>query len=119
MFVKTIMDGAAVSEAGLTEDATGTVVSVVKQTPGAISYAAFSGTRGQGVNELSVNGVAPTDDDIVDGKYPIWSYEHMFTNGPPSGDTAKFIEFVQKSADLAKKNGFIALTAMKVKETDR
>jgi len=119
VFVKTIMDGAAVSESGLTEDATGTVVSVVKQTPGAISYAAFSGTRGQGVNELSVNGVAPTDDDIVDGKYPIWSYEHMFTNGPPSGDTAKFIEFVQKSADLAKKNGFIALTAMKVKETDR
>jgi len=119
VFTKTVMDGTPVSESGLTEDATGTVVSVVKQTPGAISYAAFSGTRGQGVNELSVDGVAPTDDNIVSGKYPVWSYEHMFTNGSPSGDTAKFIEFVQKSADLAKKNGFIALSDMKVKETDR
>jgi phosphate transport system substrate-binding protein len=119
VFIKTIMNGTPVSESGLTEDATGTVVSVVKQTPGAISYAAFSGTRGQGVNELSIDGVAPTDENIVSGKYPVWSYEHMFTNGPPSGDTAKFIEFVQKSADLAKKNGFIALADMKVKETDR
>ncbi len=119
VFVKTVMGGAPVSESGLTEDATGTVVSVVKQTPGAVSYAAFSGTRGQGVNELAVDGVAPTDENIVTGKYPIWSYEHMFTNGAPTGDTAKFIEFVQKSADLAKKNGFIALSDMKVKETDR
>jgi phosphate transport system substrate-binding protein len=119
VFTKTIMDGMPVSESGLTEDATGTVVSVVKQTPGAISYAAFSGTRGQGVNELSIDGVVPTDDNIVSGKYPMWSYEHMFTNGPPSGDIAKFIEFVQKSTDLTKKNGFIALSDMKVKETDR
>jgi phosphate transport system substrate-binding protein len=119
VFVKTIMNGTPVSETGLTEDATGTVVSVVKQTPGAISYAAFSGTHGQGVNELSVDGVAPTDANIITGKYPDWSYEHMFTNGPPAGDVAKFIEFVQKSADLAKKNGFIAISDMKVKETDR
>jgi phosphate transport system substrate-binding protein len=119
VFVKTVMNGTPVNESGLTEDATGTVVSVVKQTPGAISYAAFSGTRGHGVNELSIDGVAPTDDNIVVGKYPVWSYEHMYTNGQPSGDVAKFIEFVQKSTDLAKKNGFIALSDMKVKETDR
>jgi phosphate transport system substrate-binding protein len=119
VFTKTIMGGTPVSESGLTEDATGTVVSVVKQTPGSVSYAAFSGTRGKGLNELSIDGVAPTDDNIVTGKYPIWSYEHMFTNGPPTGDVAKFIDFVTKSADLAKKNGFIALSDMKVKETDR
>jgi phosphate transport system substrate-binding protein len=37
VFTKTIMNGIPVNESGLTEDATGTVVSVVKQTPGAIS----------------------------------------------------------------------------------
>jgi phosphate transport system substrate-binding protein len=119
VFTKTVMEGQPVNESGLTEDATGTVVSVVKQTPGAISYAAFSGTRGKGVNELAVDGVAPTDENITIGKYPVWSYEHMFTNGPPSGEIAKFIEFVQKSSDLATKNGFIPLSDMKVKETDR
>jgi phosphate transport system substrate-binding protein len=119
VFTKTVMDGKPVSESGLVEDATGTVVSVVKTTPGAISYAAFSGTRGKGVNELSIDGVAPTDDNIVTGKYPVWSYEHMFTNGPATGEVKDFIEFVTKSNDLAKKNGFIALSAMKVKETNR
>jgi phosphate transport system substrate-binding protein len=119
VFTKTIMNGTPVSVSGLTEDATGTVVSVVAQTPGAISYAAFSGTHGKGVNELAIDGVAPTDANIITGKYPIWSYEHMFTNGPASGDAAKFIEFVQKSSDLVKKNGFIAIADMKVKETDR
>jgi phosphate transport system substrate-binding protein len=119
VFTKTIMGTTAISESGLTEDATGTVVSVVKQTPGAISYAAFSGTHGQGLNELSIDGVAPTDENITAGKYPVWSYEHMFTNGPPSAEAAKFIAFVQSRSDLLKKNGFISLSDMKIKETDR
>lgn len=119
VFTKTIMGGTPISESGLTEDATGTVVSVVKQTPGSISYAAFSGTHGQPVTELSIDGVAPTDDNITAGKYPIWSYEHMFTNGPATGEVAKFIAFVQSSKDLLSKNGFISLADMKIKETDR
>ena len=119
VFTKTLMGSVPISESGLTEDATGTVVSVVKQTPGAISYAAFSGTRGSGLTELSIDGVAPTDDNIVTGKYPVWSYEHMFTNGPPTGEISRFIAFVQGHADLVRKDGFILIRDMKVKETDR
>ena len=119
VFVKTVMGGAAVNESGLTEDATGTVVSVVKQTPGAISYAAFSGTHGQGLNEIAINGVAPNDADVISGKYPFWSYEHMFTNGAPSGEVQKFIAFVAGHNDLLKKNGYIKIGDMKVSENDR
>ena len=90
VFTKTIMGTVPVNESGLTEDATGTVISVVKQTPGAISYAAMGSTRGSGINELSVDGVAPTDENIYTGKYPVWSYEHMFTNGPATGEIAAF-----------------------------
>ncbi len=101
VFTKTLMGSTPINESGLTEDATGTVVSVVKQTPGAISYAAFSGTHNQpGIEEVSVDGVAPTAGNIVTGKYAVWSYEHMFTNGTPAGDVAKFIAFVAGSADL-------------------
>lgn len=119
VFTKTVMGGVTIDESGLTEDATGTVVSVVKQTPGAVSYAAFSGTRGSGLTELSVDGVAPTDDNIIDGNYPVWSYEHMFTMGPASGETSRFIAFVSGNADLVRKDGFILIRDMKVKETDR
>jgi phosphate transport system substrate-binding protein len=119
VFTKTLMGGVPVSEAGLTEDATGTVVSVVKQTPGAISYAAFSGTRGSGLSELAIDGVPPTDANIIIGKYPVWSYEHMFTLGPPTGEISRFIAFITTRSDLIAKNGFIKITDMKVKETDR
>ncbi len=119
VFTKTLMGNVPINESGITEDATGTVVSFVKQTPGAVSYAAFSGTRGTGLNEVSVDGVAPTDDNIIVGKYPVWSYEHMFTNGPPTGEVSRFIAFVQSSSDLVKKNNFILIRDMKVKETDR
>jgi phosphate transport system substrate-binding protein len=119
VFTKTIMGGMAINESGLTEDATGTVVSVVKQTPGAISYAAFSGTRGSGLTELSVDGVAPTDENIISGKYPVWSYEHMFTLGAPTGDVSRFIDFVQGNATLVRQDGFILIRDMRVSETDR
>ncbi|MEA2786311.1 MAG: phosphate transport system substrate-binding protein [Candidatus Eremiobacteraeota bacterium] len=119
VFTKTIMVGVPINESSLTEDATGTVVSVVKQTPGAISYAAFSGTRGAGLTELAVDGVEPTDDNIIHGKYPIWSYEHMFTLGPPTGEVSRFIAFVQSNSTLVKKDGFILIRDMRVTETDR
>ncbi|GAC1580755.1 MAG: phosphate ABC transporter substrate-binding protein [Candidatus Elarobacter sp.] len=119
VFTKTLMGSAAINESGLTEDATGTVVSVVKQTPGAISYAAFSGTRGGGLNEVAIDGVAPTDDNIMAGKYPVWSYEHMFTNGPAVGEVSRFIAFVASHAELVRKDGFILIRDMKITETDR
>ena len=119
VFTKTLMGGVTISESGLTEDATGTVVSVVKQTPGAISYAAFSGTRNANLNELAIDGVAPTDDNIIVGKYPVWSYEHMYTLGAPTGEISRFIAFVQSNSELVRKDGFILIRDMKVKETDR
>ncbi len=119
VFVKTIMGSAVLSAAGLTEDATGSVVTTVKTTPGSISYAAFSGTHGQGLTELSIDGVAPTDQNVMSGKYPYWSYEHMYTNGPPSPDVSRFIAYISSNSDLLNKAGYILLRDMKVKETDR
>jgi phosphate transport system substrate-binding protein len=119
VFEKTIIAPEKVTETGLSEDATGTVISVVGQTPGAVSYAAFSGTHGKPVTEVAIDGVAPTDANILIGKYPFWSYEHMFTNGPAAGAALAFINFVKASDDLLKKNGFIKITDMKVAETDR
>jgi phosphate transport system substrate-binding protein len=119
VFLKTIMGGVPINEGSLTEDATGTVVKVVKQTPGAISYAAFSGTRGAGLTELAVDGVEPTDDNIIHGKYPIWSYEHMFTLGPATGEVSRFIAFITSHSELVKRNSFILIRDMRVTETDR
>jgi phosphate transport system substrate-binding protein len=119
-FVTTMMGTTPVSEAGLVEDATGTVVATVKNTPGAVTYAAFSGTRGQtGIVEVSLNGVAATDENVITGKYPFWSYEHMFTNGQPTAEASRFIAYVSASSDLVSKLGYIMTRDMKTVATDR
>src|ERR1700722_5419879 len=119
VFTKTVMGDVPLSAAGLTEDATGSVVATVKNTPGSISYAAFSGTHGQGLTELSIDGVAPTDENIIAGKYPVWSYEHVYTNGQPSADVSRFLAFVTSNSDLLHKAGYILIRDMKTTESDR
>jgi phosphate transport system substrate-binding protein len=119
VFEKTVIAPEKVTEGGLSEDATGTVISVVKQTPGAISYAAFSGTHGQPVTEVSIDGVAATEANVITGKYPFWSYEHMLTNGPATGEVKKFIDYVAANTELLNKNSFIKISDMKTSETNR
>ncbi len=118
VFVKTVMGGVPIAESGLVQDATGTVISALKQTPGAVSYVALSGIK-DGVTIVAVDGVTPTPQTIITGKYPIWSYEHMYTYGEPQGHVAAFIDFVKNGSGLVQQNKFIAISAMKVTETDR
>lgn len=119
-FVATVMGGVPVSEAGLVEDATGTVVATVKNTPGSISYAGFGGTHNQtGILEVALDGVAATDENVITGKYKFWSYEHMFTNGPASPAAAAFIDYVAKANGLVKQLGYIVTADMKVVANDR
>ncbi len=120
VFVKTLMGKAALDQNTLTEDATGTVVQKVKQTPGSISYAAFSGVHNQsGLSEIAIGGVAPNAANVQRGKYPFWSYEHMYTNGQPSKDVADFINFVKGDKSLLQRTGYIAVPDMKVSANDR
>jgi phosphate transport system substrate-binding protein len=119
VFSQVMLGGKQPSDQGLVQDATGTVVTTVKTTPGSVSYAAFSGIRNQGLKELKIDGNAPTDDNVTTGKWPIWSYEHIFTNGPPNGDQSKFLAFLRSNSALINKLGYIPIRDMKVQETDR
>ena len=114
------MGTASLTKDALTEDATGTVVQKVTQSPGAISYASFSGTHGKtGIVEVAIDGAQPNDADVQSGKYPFWSYEHIYTNGPPSTQISRFIAFLESNSSLMAKTGYILVRDMKVTETDR
>ena len=128
VFTQTIMGNVPVSESGLTEDATGTVITAIRTTPGAVSYAAFSGTKRfdnghyvpvEGINELSIDGVAPTEDNVEIGKYPIWSYEHIYTNGVAGKDASRFLAFISSNSSIIHQLGYILTRDMKVSETNR
>lgn len=101
---------------GIEEDSSGTVRRIIKDTPGAIGYLALSYLDGS-VKALSLDGVAPTKENIVTGKYPVWAYEHMYTKGQPSGVTKAFLDYMfseEVQTGLVPELGYIPATEMKV-----
>lgn len=113
VFVEKIMHGEQPSEDGLTQDSSGTVASIVAQTPGAVAYISSAYALRSKVTSISIGGVTPTHEHVVDGSYPFWSYEHMFTNGKPRANVAAFIDFVTRDATAMKGMDFLSPTVLK------
>lgn len=79
----------------ITVEDSNTLLKTVSQTKGAIGYLAMSytGNTGNKVTLLNLDGVTPTYQNIYDGKWPVWGYEHMYTKGAAAGVVKAFIDF--------------------------
>lgn len=100
------------------QDSSGTVVQMVSQTPGAISYLAFS-YFSDSIKALSVDGVAPEAANVEDNSWTIWAYEHMYTAKEADEATQAFIEFMmgeEVQGSLVEENGYIPVSGMKVEK---
>lgn len=117
-FKKVVLKGQEEAQGfALTEDSSGAVKKAVADTKGAISYLALSYVDDT-VKALKYEGVEPTAQNIIDGKYPIWSYEHMYTKGEPTGVAKAFLDFMMSDEvqkELVPKVGFIPVSEMKTK----
>jgi phosphate transport system substrate-binding protein len=114
-FEKWGLDGATAIQSQ-EQDSSGTVRQIVAQTPGAISYLAFS-YMDDSTTALSVDDVKPTEENVADNSWKIWSYEHMYTKGEPDKEVKVFLDFmleddVQKN--IVKELGYLPITDMKV-----
>jgi phosphate transport system substrate-binding protein len=90
------------------------------QVPGSISYLALS-YHHEALRSFSYEGVAPTTENIIGGRYPLWSFEHLYTKGTPSETVAEFIGFVASGRfqrEVLPGLGFIPVHDMQVL-TDR
>ncbi|ASN12161.1 phosphate ABC transporter substrate-binding protein PstS family protein [Latilactobacillus sakei] len=101
------------------QDSTGMVRSIVANTPGAISYLAFSYVDNT-VATLKLDGVAPDDQNVMNNTWPIWSYEHVYTKGQPTGLTKEFLAYVLSDKIQNKqviKMGYIPVAQMQVERS--
>lgn len=115
-FKKYALDGKEEAQGiALTEESSGAIKKAIADTPGSISYLALSYVDGS-VKALKLDGVEPTVENITTGKYPIWSYEHMYTKGEPTGLTKAFLEYMMSDEvkPLIKELGYIPNSDMKV-----
>ncbi len=104
---------------GTTQDSSGAVKDAMLSTGGSISYLAMSYLTAdvtKDINAVQIDGVAATNANIEDGKYPFWSYEHMYTKGPATGLAKAFINYIMSSDNKAvvQKLGYIPSSDMKV-----
>ncbi|MDZ5439124.1 phosphate ABC transporter substrate-binding protein PstS family protein [Enterococcus cecorum] len=114
-FEKWGLDGAKTIQAQ-EQDSSGTVKKIVSSTPGAISYLALSNID-DSLEALSLDGVAPTAENIETNDWPIWSYEHMYTKGKPTKEIKKFLDYMvsdEVQEGLVKELGYLPVTKMQV-----
>ncbi|MGX6969688.1 phosphate ABC transporter substrate-binding protein PstS family protein [Vagococcus bubulae] len=108
--------GGAEAAKGQEQDSSGTVRKIVSETPGAISYLAFSYID-ESILGLSIDDVEPKDENVLDNSWKIWAYEHMYTQKDASSDVTAFLDYM-KSDDVQKnvvnELGYIAISDMKV-----
>ncbi len=83
------------SNQSLETDDSGTLLETVKNNAGAIGYVALSYlVNNAEVQAVAINGVEPTLENMYNGTYLVWGYEHMYTNGDGSDATQAFINFM-------------------------
>lgn len=114
-FEKWGLDGAEAVQSQ-EQDSSGTVKKIVAETPGAISYLAFSYIDDSLVS-LSLDGVKGNGDTITTNDWPIWSYEHMYTKGKATTEVQDFLDYLLSSEvqnGLVKELGYLPITSMKV-----
>ena len=115
VFDSVIMNGKEAKQAQ-EQDSNGMVKTIVSQTPGAISYLAFSYVD-TSVKSLNLNGYKPTKNNVTTNNWPIWSYEHMYTKGEPNKLAKKFLEYMMTAEvqnNIVGKMGYIPINDMKV-----
>ncbi|GAC1348958.1 MAG: phosphate ABC transporter substrate-binding protein [Vulcanimicrobiaceae bacterium] len=101
--------GAALASGALLAEATRTALDAVARTPGAVTVAAVLPARAAKVTLLSLDGAPPDDAHVIDGSYPLWSYEHAVTSGAPSTAVSRYLGVIESDRGTLHALGFIAV----------
>lgn len=110
-----VLKGAAFTDKAVIQDSNGAVKAAIANTPGAIGYV-DAPYADDSIKTLSFDGVKYAPQAVIDGKYPVYSYGHMYTKGEATGAVKAFIDYVM-SAEFqdayVEKTGYIPVTKMK------
>ena len=103
-FQKYALDGnEEASNTSMETDDSGVLLQDVKDTKGAIGYVALSYLTGDaGVATVAIDGAEPTLENTYAGKYPVWTFEHMYTKGEPDEVVSAFLDYIMSDEYGAK-----------------
>ena len=110
VFNNMVMQGVNTKSGSLSLGSNNSVVSTIKNSPGAIGYAGL-GYLNSSVKTVDVEGVKASKATVNSKEYPVSRTLHMFTNGKPSGEAKKYIDFIlsEEGQKLVEEQGFIGI----------
>ena len=110
-----VLKGQEFTDDAVIQDSNGAVRAAIASTPGAIGYV-DAPYADDSVKILKFDGVEYSAQNIIDGKYPIYGYGHMYTKGEPTGALKAFIDYIlsyEFQNTQVEKLGFIPISKMK------
>ena len=87
------------------------IAAEVAKNPNGIGYVGIAYIHADGIKVVPIDGSTPDKASVLSKKYPYARPTFYYTNGEPTGEAAKFIEFTL-SADgqrIAERVGFVPL----------
>lgn len=106
-----VLTGERVFPGALLQASSGAIVQAVSKNKNAIGYIGIGYVSSE-VKALTVNSVPGTVETTLNGTYPISRALYMFTQGWPTGETLRFINYVlhpQKGQKYVAEAGFVPL----------
>ncbi|MDR2512946.1 MAG: phosphate ABC transporter substrate-binding protein [Puniceicoccales bacterium] len=85
------------------------IASEIARNPNGIGYVGLAYLQSVGIKVVAIDGVLPSQESVQGKKYPYARPTFYYTDGEPSGETAKFIDFTlsDEGQAIAKKVGFV------------
>ena len=85
------------------------IAAEVAKNPNGIGYVGLAYLSDPGIKTVSIEGLMPTEATVLAGKYPYSRPTFYYTNGEPTGEAAKFVEFTlsDEGQKTVRKVGFV------------
>ncbi len=109
-FGELIMNKEKVIPGALMQASNQGVAQIIAQTPGAIGYVGL-GFMSKELKPVEIDGVMPSSETVLSGKYPVTRPLFMYTNGKPQGVLKEYLDFVKspKGQELVETQGYVGL----------
>src|SRR5688500_3197142 len=87
------------------------IASEVARNPNGIGYVGLAYIEAPGIKVVAIDGVVPAKDSVLNKKYAYARPTFYYTNGEPTGEAAKFLEFTLSDVGqkIAEKIGFVPI----------
>ncbi|MCX6951607.1 MAG: phosphate ABC transporter substrate-binding protein [Verrucomicrobia bacterium] len=87
------------------------IVAEVAKNPNGIGYVGMAYMHTEGIKVVAIDGLLPTKDTVQSHKYAYARPTFYYTNGEPTGEAAKFLEFTLSDAGqkIAEDVGFVSI----------